>query len=387
MSPCKKILLLHLVGQYPMAGIVWQAAHHLVALDRLGYEVYYIEDSGAPPYDPRARSVVEDCSYGVETIRRMMKRFDLGDRWAYWDSGRNVWHGLSRRKVFDLYREADGLVNLCGTTRFREEHLACPIRIYLETDPVFEQIQLVQGNEKTLHFLNSHSHHFTYGENLGTPECPIPLEKYDWKKTRPPVVLDLWGPRPGPEGKVFSTVGTLYNVGKDITFRGERYSWSKHVTFTRFLDLPRRTNQRFELAVEIAKQEHRTLLETHGWEIMDPVSKSWDPDVYQEYLYASRGEFSVSKDLVVRTRCGWFSDRSVCYLAAGKPVICQDTGFGRNIPTGRGLFAFDTLEEAVDAVEKVNRDYALHCKAAWEIAQEFFDASKLLSAILKHAGL
>lgn len=387
MSTRKKLLLLHLVGQYPMAGIVWQAAHYLVGLTRLGYEVFYIEDSGAPPYDPRIRSVVEDCTYGVETIRRMMKRFDLGDRWAYWNPAHDTCYGMSRQRLLDLYREADGLVNLCGTTRIREEHLHCPVRIYLETDPVFEQIKLAQGDERTREFLDAHTHHFTYGENLGNPDSPIPLEHYDWKTTRPPVVLELWGPRPGSGAERFSTVGTWQNVGKDITFRGERYFWSKHVNFTPFLDIPRLTSQRFELAMEVQEPEIRTLLEEKGWFLTDPLPKSCDADVYQDYIYQCRGEFSVAKDLVVRTQSGWFSDRSVCYLAAAKPVIVQETGFSKRIPSGRGLFGFTTIEDLLLAIEQVSADYPGHCQAAWEVAAESFDAAKVLGKMVREAGL
>ncbi|MEW6442457.1 MAG: hypothetical protein AB1640_16080 [bacterium] len=383
----KKLLLLHLVGQYPMAGIVWQAVHHLIGLERLGYEVYYVEDSGAPPYDPRARSIVEDATYGVETIRRMMKRFDLGDRWAYWDPAHDACYGMTRPKLFELYREADGLVNICGATRIREEHLSCPVRVYLETDPVFEQIKLAQGDETTKAFLDAHTHHFTYGENLGGPGCPIPLERYDWKTTRPPVVLDLWGPRATPPGRFYSTLGSMYNVGKDITFRGERYYWSKHVGFTRFLDLPQLSSRPFELAMEVPRPEMRALIRQKGWSLVDPLTKSRDPDLYQDYIYGCRGEFSVSKDLVVRTQSGWFSDRSVCYLAAARPVIVQETGFSRFVPTGRGLFAFNSVEEALQAVEQIESDYAGHCRAAREIAGECYDAGKLLSKITREAGL
>lgn len=387
MSSRKTILVLHLAGQYPLAGVAWQAVHHVVGLTRLGYDVYYIEDSGAPPYDPRIESVVEDCSYNVAFVQRMMERFGLGDHWCYWDVARNLCHGLSREKLLRLYGEADALLNLCGATRLREEHLRCPMRIYVETDPAYEQIKLVQGNPQTRTFLEAHTHHFTYGENLGNPDCPIPLEQCDWKTTRPPVVLDLWDYRFASEAERFTTVATWKNVSKDIVFAGERYYWSKHVNFLRFQNLPQLTSQKFELALGTSDAERMALLRQKGWFLTDSYQQSYDLEPYQHYLYGSRGEFTVSKDLVVRTRCGWFSDRSVCYLAAGKPVITQDTGFGKFIPTGRGLFAFTTMEDVLAAVDEINADYAAHCRAAREVAREYFATDKVLQKLLREAGL
>jgi hypothetical protein len=370
-----------------MGGIGWQALHYVVGIKRLGHEVYYIEDSGAPPYDPRIRSVVEDCSYNLAFVKGMMERFGLGDHWAYWDLAHNTCYGISRERLLDLYRHADALINVCGTTRLRDEHQHCPVRIYLETDPVYEQIKLAEGNTLTREFLDAHTHHFTYGENLGKPDCPIPLPDYDWKTTRPPVVLDLWEPRLPPRGEKFTTIATWQNVVKDITFKGEKYYWSKHLNFLRLQDLPLRTSQRFELALETTDSTLIPMLQGNGWSIADPFEKSCDLDVYQDYIHTSRGEFTVSKDLVVRTRSGWFSDRSVCYLAAGKPVITQETAFSKVIPTGQGLFSFDTMEEVLAAVENINSDYPRHCLAAREIAREYFGADRLLAKCLSEAGL
>jgi hypothetical protein len=370
-----------------MGGIGWQAIHYVVGLTRLGYEVYYIEDSGAPPYDPRIKSVVEDCSYNVAFIKRIMDRFDLEDHWAYWDLAHNTSYGLSKQKLLSLYSHTDALINVCGTTRLREEHHRCPVRIYMETDPVYEQIKLAQGNTLTKAFLDAHTHHFTYGENLGELDCPIPLPYYDWKTTRPPVLLDLWEPRLPHQGEKFSTVGTWQNVTKDITYNGVTYYWSKHLNFLRVQDLPLHTTQKFELALDTTDASLIPQLQGKGWSIVDPFQKSRDLESYQEFIYASRGEFTVSKDLVVRTKSGWFSDRSVCYLAAGKPVITQETGFSKCIPAGRGLFPFSTMEDVLAAIEEINADYPRHCLAAREIAQEYFAAEKVLAKVVSEAGL
>jgi len=380
-------VVLHLAGRYPLGGIGWQAVHHVAGLARLGHDVYYIEDSGARPYDPRIKSVVADSSYGVAFLADAMARFGLADRWAYVDPVTGTSHGLPRERLARLYGEADALFNVCAATRLREEHMRCPVRIYVETDPVFEQIRVAEGDRKAIEDLQDHTHHFTYGENLGQPDSPIPLEKFAWKTTRPPVVMDLWRGECDPRAERFTTVGTWKNVSKDITFRGETYQWSKHVNFLRLLDLPRRTTQPLELALALDDDGTRQLLGGHGWNVTEAFDASRDLDAYQQYIRRSRGELTAAKDLVVRTRSGWFSDRSVCYLAAGKPVVTQDTGFGKLLPTGQGLFAFSTVEEAAAAVDEINHDYERHCRAARQIAEEFFAADRVLARLCRDAEL
>jgi hypothetical protein len=296
-------------------------------------------------------------------------------------------HGLSRERLLDLYREADGLLNVCGATQLKEEHLRCPVRVYVETDPVFEQIRVAEGDRRAIEALGEHTHHFTYGENLGQPDCPIPLEKFAWHTTRPPVIPELWDARVNPDAEHFTTVATWRNVGKDVQFRGQTYYWSKHMNFLRVADLPSRTRQPLELALEVEDDATRDLLARNGWLITDAFQASRDVTAYQRHIERSRGEFTVSKDLVARTRSGWFSDRSACYLAAGKPVVTQDTAFGKFVPTGEGLFAFDTVEEAAAALDEVNRDYARHCRAARRIAEEYFAADRVLDRLCRKADL
>lgn len=387
MTKRKRLVVLHLAGRYPLGGIGWQAVHHVLGLARLGHDVYYVEDSGAHPYDPRVKSVVADSSYSVAFLADVMARFGLADRWAYVDEVTGVCHGLSRERLQRLYREADGLLNVCGATELKEDHLRCPIRVYVETDPVFEQIRVAEGDPEAIAALEEHTHHFTYGENLGQPDCPIPLEKFAWRTTRPPVIPDLWEARPDPTAERFTTVATWRNVGKDMRFRGETYYWSKHLNFLKMADLPSRTRQPLELALEVDDPADRDLLARHGWLLSDALEASRDAAAYQRFIERSRGEFTVSKDLVVRTRSGWFSDRSACYLAAGKPVVTQDTGFGKYVPTGSGLLAFQTTEEAVAALAEVNRDYATHCRAARALAEEYFAAERVLGRLCREADL
>jgi hypothetical protein len=379
--------VLHLAGRYPLGGIGWQALHYVLGLSRLGHEVYYVEDSGAHPYDPRVKSVVEDSSYGVAFLAGVMARADLADRWTYVDGVTGAYHGLSRERLTRLYREADAIFNVCGANRLSEEQMRCPVRVYVETDPVFEQIRVAEGDRLAIEDLQDHTHHFTYGENLGQPDSPIPVEKFNWRPTRPPVIPALWDATCNPASERFSTVCTWKNTGKDLAFRGETYYWSKHLNFLRLLDLPRRTSQPLELALEGGDAATRDLLTGHGWILTDAFEVSHTLGAYQQHVARSRGEFTVSKDLVVRTRSGWFSDRSVCYLAAGKPVVTQDTGFGKVVPTGAGLFAFESMEEAVSAIATINREYPFHSRAARRVAEEFFAADRVLSRLCREADL
>jgi len=383
----KTVLVLHLAGQIPLAGIAWQALHYVLGLRRLGYDVWYVEDSGANPYDPRQQSIVEDCSYNVGFVRAMMERFDLGDRWAYWDAASDVVHGISRERLQALYGEADALVNLCGATRLREEHLRIPVRIFIDTDPVFEQAKVAARNPESLHYLGAHTHHFTYGENLGNPDCPVPLELFRWQKTRPPVLVDLWDAGCVAAGPYLTTIATWENKGKDIEVGGQTYHWSKHVNFLKFLDLPRQLLSPFRLAMTPPDRDVEAQVKAGGWDIVDPVPISADMQAYRDFIVTSRGEFTVAKDIYVRPNSGWFSDRSVCYLAAGRPVITQETGFSKFVETGRGLFPFSTLDEIREAVARINADYAKQSIGAIEVAYEFFDADSVLRELVRQSDI
>jgi hypothetical protein len=388
MSDRETIIVLGLLGQFPLAGMAWQVIHHLVGLQRLGFEVYYIEETGSPPYDPGAKTLVSDCTHSLRFIAETVRRFGREDAWAYHDSLTDHWYGLSESRVRELFSQAVGAVNLCGASH--PNTLTCQLRgklLYLETDPVLVQVQLAQGNLHTFRFLAGHDVHFTYGENLGAADCPIPLSHFTWHTTRPPVVLDLWPFQPEGSFPRFTTIATWHNRGKDLCFRGETYHWSKHLNFLALADLPQRTTQELELAVEIDDATELATFQRYGWQLTSPLAVSRDMDIYHHYICRSRGEFTVSKDVVARTHSGWFSDRSVCYLAAGKPVVTQATGFDKYIPTGRGLFAFSTADEALAALEAINRDYTAHARAAREIAGEYFSAEKVLSKLLHDAEL
>jgi hypothetical protein len=382
-----KIVVLHFAAQMPLAGIAWQAIHYLLGIEQLGYEAWYIEDGGANPYDPWANSVVTECDYNVASLRRIMDRYGFGHRWAYWDAPRDAYHGLSRDRVETLYAEADGIINLCGATKLREEHLRCPVRIMIETDPIYEQIKYAKADRSARAYLDAHTHFFTYGENLGTPDCPVPVCGVPWRPTRPPIDLTHW-PEPHDEPPCFTTVGTWENKGKNIDFEGSTYVWSKHVNFVQFLDLPKRRPQiSFRMAMLPPSGKVRSEITTRGWSLVDPRPISADMARYAEFIDGSRGEFTVAKDIYVRSNSGWFSDRSACYLAAGRPVVTMRTGFSNFYPVGRGLFEYSTYDDALAGIDAITSDYPTHSRAARELAREYFAADRVLGALFTAVGL
>ena len=401
-----------MMGRMPLAGVVWQVLHYLEGFRRLGFEVYYIEDTETWPYDPEQNTVTSDCRYALRVIGGTLASHGFSERWAYRDVTRSgETFGLSGSEVRGLFGTADILINLTASTVLRAEHLRVPLRVYLETDPVMPQIEIAKRNPSYVDLLGAHTHHFSYGENLGAPDCGVPIERFRYFPTRQPIVLDWWTDATRANGDSvqappvggFTTIANWRQAGKDLEWNGERYTWSKHHEFLKFIDLPKRASQPIELALSQAigaktKEDSLAnlseedaaavrLLTSHGWQIANAVSLSKNIATYREYILRSRGEFTVAKDQNVRLRSGWFSDRSACYLAAGRPVITQDTAFGKFLPTGEGLFAFRTMDEILTAFEAINSDYPRHSRAARAIAEAYFKAETVLAKLVTDLGL
>lgn len=383
-----KIIVFGIIFWYPLAGVTYQFLHYLMGLRRLGYDPYYVEDSGRWIYDPLSFEFSPDASCNIAAVAPILETHGFGNRWAFrgnYPGGRC--YGMTEEQLLQLYRQADAFLNVTASQELREEHMACPRRIYVESDPFAVQIKVAQGDEPTIKALEAHDTLFTFGENLGAPDCDIPVERFRWLPTRQPVAMELWeNPFPPARGTAFSTITTWHNKGKDLEWRGETWYWTKDREFKKFLDLPRRRDVKFELAVEVDEDVHR-LLTANGWNIVHSLPISRDINQYRRYIQNSRGEFTVAKDQVVRPLTGWFSDRSCSYLAAGRPVITQETGFSKYLPTGKGLFGFRTMEDILSAVDIIESDYEGSCKAAREIARECFAAEKVLGSLMERAGL
>ena len=383
-----RVVVLGMLSKMPVAGVVWQTAHYLVGLERLGYEPYYVEAHARTPSMFVHGDGDKGSAGAAAFIDRVMRRFGLAGRWAFHalhDDG--ACFGMTKRALGELYGSAALLLNLHGATNPLPEHAATGRLVFVETDPVELQIHLHNGNQAAVDYLAPHSAFFTFGENAGSPDCRLPVsDRFPFRATRQPVVLEFWAGQGSP-GSLYTTVGNWRQRWRYVEFEGEVYSWSKDHEFLKFLDLPARAGRRFELALGSLGEADRRLLEANGWHVRAAREISEDVDVYRGYVTGSRGEFTVAKDQNVRLRTGWFSDRSATYLAAGRPVIVQDTGFGSTLPTGEGLFAFTTLEEAAEAVERVERDYDRHAPAAAAIAREHFDSSLVLRRLLAETGL
>ncbi len=388
MKPLRLVVVGTLASD-PYAGMAWMHMQIAAGLVRLGHDAYYFETTSSWPYDPERGARVCDSDYALPYLARVAESFGLGDRWAYRRSySDKAWFGMGRERAEALLAGADAVLNVSGATRLAEEGLHVGRLVYLGTDPVGHEIAYSQGDADVRTLVEEHDDFVTYGENIGAPDCPIPPLPGLRGRTRQPVLLDLWESGP-PAREAFTTVGNWKQVGHDLEWRGETYYWSKHHEFLKFIDLPRRTRQPIELAMGLGglEPDERRLLESNGWRLADAHGFTTDPWRYRDYVRASRGEFTVAKDQNVRLRSGWFSERSACYLAAGRPVVTQDTGFGAALPTGEGLFAFTTTDEAMAALDAINSDYPRHSRAARDIAAEYFRAEAVLARLLTDLGL
>ena len=412
----KKIVILGMMTKIPVAGHVWLIAHYMVGLRRLGFDPYYVEAHARTPSMLMTSDSDDSSALAAGFIDRFLRRFDLGDRWAFHalhDDGRC--YGLSETELKQLYASAELIINLHGGTVALPEHYATGRLIYLETDPVEMEIELYNGDANTFEFCRPHCAFFTWGLNYNSPDCRVPLPaEFPFRHTRPPVLCDLWDngrgkgdspdqpigrcPPERPEGSfaqmgtvpfsTFTTVGNWQQPWRDVVFQGEVYHWSKHFEYLKFVDLPcRRPQQAFELALSSCSDDDKKMLEERGWRVKHAMDISTDLDAYRGYVQQSRGEFTVAKDQNIRLRSGWFSERSAQYLAAGRPVITQETGFSNALPTGRGLFAFSTMDEILAAVDAVNSDYETHCRAAAEIAREYFNYDVVLGRLMVDMGI
>lgn len=382
-----KIIVFGILFFYPLAGVTFQFLHYLLGLRRLGYDPYYVEDSARWIYDPILNDISPDVTGNIAMVLPALRAHGFADRWAFrgqYPGG--TCHGLSESALLQLYRDADAFLNVTGAQELREEHLACPHRVYVESDPFVPQVKVAGGDQGMIDWLAAHHHHFSFGENLGAEDCAVPIERFQWLPTRQPVAMDLWKGAAPRGGDTYNTITTWHNKGKDIEYRGETYYWTKDREFEKFLKLPSRRPVPFELAatVDAAVAEK---LRGHGWGQTDSIAISRDFDRYRSYIQNARGEFTVARDQYVRPRTGWFSDRSVCYLASGRPVITQETGFSKTIPSGKGLFGFQTMEDIERAVDVIESDYEGNCRAARDIAAEYFGAEKVLASLMSRAGL
>jgi hypothetical protein len=381
------LVVLGTAGSDPYAGMAWMHMQFAAGLQRLGHQVHYLEATSTWPYDPEQRTRVDDGHYAAAHVARLCRAFGLDQHWALRRSfGDGAWVGPDAPKAERLLAEADAVFNISGATSLHEQGLEARRVVLVGTDPVVYELAVAQGRE--LWLLDEHDDVVTYGENIGRNGCRVPPLPRLRGRMRQPVLLDRWRWGGAVNGR-YTTVGNYRQDGRDIEFEGERYTWSKHHEYRRLLHLPSCASVRLELATNVAGlgSDDRLLLTSRGWRLVDASEFSLDPWAYRDYVCRSRAEFTVAKDLNVRLRSGWFSERSACYLAAGRPVVAQDTGFGEVLPVGEGLFAFSTAEQALEAIDRIEADYARHSAAARAIAEEWFRAETVLERLLEDLGL
>ena len=377
-----RIIVTGLIAQYPLGGVTWDYVQYALGLAQLGHDVYYIEDTGQWPYNPGEGGLGKGCDFNVQYLAGVMSRFGLADQWAYRFPWQSQWFGLSDTKRQEVIQSADLLINISGTLERPEEYRQVRRLVYIDSDPVFTQVKLARGQLDFRKWIDLHDVQFSFGECLS---AAVPATGHQWRPTRQPIVLSEWHPEV-PYRPVFTTVMNWTSY-KPVVYGHQSYG-QKDIEFMRYQELPNLVAPTvLEIAVNAGKTRRtpRQLLAHKGWQVVDPAKVCPDLDTYRQYVEASKAEWSVAKNGYVLGQPGWFSCRSACYLAAGRPVAVQDTGFSAVLPVGEGLLTFTTVEEAVAAINEIEANYPRHAKAARALAMEYFDAPGVLTRLIDAA--
>lgn len=367
----------------PLGGLIWHHLQYVAGLAKLGHDVYFLEDSDDYPscYNPQTDSLGTDASFGLDFVKKTLSHFGLQDRWGYHDARTDCWFGLQVDRVKRICAAADVLLNLSAVNPLRSWFEGIPRRVFVDTDPAFTQIRHLQ--DSSAHALAAgHTSFFTFAENIALSDCLVPDDGFPWRPTRQPILLGAWPVTLGKLSAPWTTVmqwdsySSLEHAGRHFGMKSE--------SFDPYLNLPRRSGKAFRLAVG-SESAPRDVLTEHGWEVNNPlevIRNAWD---YQRFIENSKGEWTVAKHGYVASRGGWFSERSAAYLASGRPVITEETGFSRWLPVGKGVFSFDSEAAALSALEAVESDYETNCRYARTIAEEYFNSDVVLSSLLDRA--
>ena len=354
---------------YPEGGgMQWLNLHYLSGLGALGFEGFWLDVAGKIDTEQ------------IEHFQQRCERFGLGDQWIVLRGGKEVF-GMNERQLAALCSDCDLLINLCGALKCDDLLGRIKRRAYFDLDPGFTQIWAHDFDMG----IAKHNLFFTVGLNVGEPDFQIPLRGIDWQAFVPPVALEFWPTQTEAPTRPFTTIGQWR--GQEAVWQGDYYG-PKREEFLKFIELPRKTSQPLELALLIHESEAEDIatLRGHSWQLTNPHEAAGGLGGFRSYIQQSRGEFSVAKSGYVKSRSGWFSDRTVCYLASGRPALVQDTGFTNHLPTGKGLLTFSTVDEAVAGFKSINADYAGHCAAARKLAEVRFASPLVLQSILERAG-
>ncbi|RPA68616.1 hypothetical protein EF405_08525 [Cyclobacteriaceae bacterium YHN15] len=376
-----RILVMGYLVRGPIAGMTWHHVQYLLSLKALGHQISYYEDSDDTPYacyNPETHITDHNPTYGLKYVQQLFDKLGLEIKWAYYDANFGKWYGKSAKEFSKCNSDFDMLINVSGINPIRDWMGNIPIRVFIDTDPVFTQVRNIhEPARKTL--TGSHTKLFSFGENIQHPSSKIPDDGFKWQVTRQPISLDLWKHNHPLIGNRFTSI-MQWKSYSPVKFQGITYGL-KGESFSIIENIPLKSRNEIEIALGGDGVPRNELLEKN-WVLVDPMKVSIDPWIYQRYIQQSKGEFTVAKHGYVISNSGWFSERSACYLASGRPVITQETGFSQWMETGEGVLSFETEEQAISAMNEVNSNYEKHCLKALEIAQEYFDGEKILQRLI-----
>lgn len=370
--------------RYPLGGMLSWALQYLLGFHKLGHDVYFVEKANYPNacFDPVAKAMTDDGSRGMCVVNELLGRFGLGEKWCFVDYA-GTYHGMSKQQIEDVLSRTDLYVDGGVHGAWNEEAASAGLRILIDGEPGFTQMTWEKGLTVG-QSVPAYDAYFTNGFNIGTEASSAPTAGCHWRPVVNPVDTDLYVPSVAPSGAPYTTVMN-WQSHDPLEYHGVTYG-QKDVEFAKFERLPRSTPAALEIAVSGKNVPRERLLE-YGWRLRDAHEVTASFEAFGEYIRASRGEFGVCKNVFVATNNGWTSDRSAAYLACGRPVVMQETGFSAHLPVGRGLFAVRTADEAAAAIEEIERDYGRHSRAAREIAVEHLDARNVLGRLLNQLGL
>jgi hypothetical protein len=379
-----RIVVLGYIVRGPIGGLAWHHLQYVLGLVRLGHEVRFIEDSDDYPacYDPSRHVVDCDPSYGLRFAADAFGRLGLGDEWAYHDAHTGRWLGAARSSAEAFCRSADVVLNISAVNPLRDWALEVPVRVLVDTDPVFTQVRHLTDDTARKRALE-HNAFFTFAENVSCGTAQLPDDGFEWRTTRQPIVLDAWPVTPSPPAAPYTTV-MQWQSYRPVEYDGKWYG-TKSASFQPYFDLPHRATVPLEIALG-GSDAPREMLREKGWSLQNPLDVARTPGSFQDYVRASRGEFAVAKQGYVASNSGWFSERSAGYLASGRPVVTQETGFSEWLPLGCGLFSFREVDEALGALDRIEKDYDRNAIGARKLAEEHFESGEILSRLLREAA-
>jgi len=388
-----RIIVTGMVGLFPVGGVAWDYLQYMVGFSKLRHDVYYYEDTWRWPYHPIENQYTPDGEYSAKYIKNFFELYapELISKWHYLHMKEKSF-GMKRDEFNEVAMAADLFINISGASFIPDNLSGCCIKVFIDTDPGYNQIMLSErfpwsaNIERWCEIVDEHDEHFTYAENIHSEDCLIPKLDFKWKTTRMPIVMDFWKPLAhdlASENAPWTTVMTWNDFKGKLIYNGVEYK-SKGSEFDKIIKLPLYISKPILIAVGGVNSPIK-LLEYYGWNVKDGPKTTLTPKLYQDFIAGSRGEISIAKHVYVAMRSGWFSCRSACYLAAGHPVVVQDTGFSSVLPVGEGILPFSTIEEAVEAIHDVNGNHPKHSKAAREIAGEYFDSDKVLTRLIEEA--